>query len=143
MHSLLIDNPSRLLDWAERELDVTFFGDARALGWGNDEEIRAVAVYERWSGNDACVHLVSDNKPGWLCRQFLASGFYYPFVTGGLRRITGLVPANNERAIRLNQHFGYREEGRMRFGVDDETDLIVMGMLKEECRFIPKEFRHG
>ena len=93
MHTVIIDQRTRLLKWAERQLGVAFFDDAQAVGWGNASEIRAVAVYDRWSGNDCCVHLISDGQPGWLARPFIAAGFAYPFVVAGLRRITGLVPA--------------------------------------------------
>lgn len=143
MPQLILDQPATLIAWAEKTLDVRFFNDARAIGWGSDGVIRAVAIYERWSTNDCCVHLVSDGGAGWLTRGFLAAGFHYPFVTAGLRRITGLVPASNDRAIRLNRHFGYREEGRLRKASEDGSDLIIMGMLREECIFIPKELRHG
>ena len=140
---IILDHPDRLIAWAADRLGLGFFSDARAIGWGMDDNIRAVAVYERWSGNDCVVHLVSDQRPGWLTQRFLAAGFHYPFVTAGLRRITGLVPASNERAIRLNRHFGYREEGRLRFAAADGGDLIIMGMLREECPFISKEAVHG
>lgn len=143
MPTILLDEPQRLIAWAEKRLAVRFFDDARVIGWGDQDEVRAVAVYERWSCNDCSVHLVSDGRPGWLSRRFLAAGFHYPFVTAGLRRITGLVPADNHKAIRLNRHFGYREEGRLRFAAENGSDLIIMGMLREECIFIPKEFRHG
>lgn len=140
---LIIEEDARpLIAWAERILGISFFSDARAIGWGRPDAIRAVAVYERWSGNDCCVHLASDGGPGWLSRQFLAAGFAYPFEVAGLRRITGLVPASNERALRLNRHFGYREEGRLRHAADDGGDIIIMGMLREECRFI-REAAHG
>lgn len=138
---LLLNDPERLIAWAQDQLGVIFFDDARAIGWGNGETIRAVAVYERWSGNDCCVHLVSDRRPGWMSRHFLAAGFKFPFVQGRVRRITGLVPASNVDALRLNTHMGYRVEGRLRCGADDGGDLIVMGMLREECRFLPREFR--
>lgn len=100
-------------------------------------------MYERWSGNDCCVHLAGDGQPGWLGRPFIAAGFKFPFEIAGLRRITGLVPESNERAIRLNLHFGYTIEGRLRCGADDGGDILIMGMLREECRFISKETRHG
>lgn len=140
---ILLDQPDVLIAWAQKQLGVTFFDDARAIGWGEVGDIRAVVVYERWSGNDCCIHLISDQRPGWLSRSFIAAGFYFPFVTAGLRRVTGLVPASNERALTLNRHFGFRDEGRLRFASEDGSDLIIMGMLREECRFIPKEARHG
>lgn len=144
MSHLLMDRPDRqisdsLIAWASDRLGVGFFSDARALGWGDEQAIRAVAVYERWTGTDCCVHLVSDERAGWLTRQFIASGFAYPFVVGGLRRMTGLVAASNTRALRLNQHFGFRIEGRLRAGADDGGDMILMGMLREDCPFISEK----
>lgn len=145
MHAphVLIDDQPALIAWAQQQLGLRFFDDARAIGWGTPDDIRAVAIYERWSGNDCVVHLVSDRRPGWLSRRFLAAGFAYPFVQAGLRRITGLVPASNERALRLNQHFGYRQEGRLRHAADDGGDLIIMGMLREDCPYISQEAVHG
>ena len=137
--SILLDDQSQLIDWAQGQLGIAFFNDARAIGWGAVDDIRAVAVYERWTGNDCCVHLVSDNRAGWLSRTFIHAGFHYPFAIAGLRRITGLVPASNTRALRLNLHFGYRREGVLRHGAEDGGDIVVMGMLREECRFIKSE----
>lgn len=140
---VIIHESAQLIDWASDRLGIQFFADARAIGWGAYPEIRAAAIYERWSGNDCVVHLVSDEKPGWLTRNFIAAGFYFPFVMGGLQRVTGLVPAANARARRLNLHFGYREEGCLRRGAENGDDIIIMGMLREECRFISEEHRHG
>lgn len=140
---IILDDPDRLIAWAAKQLGLGFFSDARAIGWGAADDIRAVAVYERWTGTDCSVHLISDQRPGWLSRRFIAAGFTYPFVVGGLRRMTGLVPASNNRALRLNQHFGFRIEGALRRGADDGGDMIVMGMLREECPFIGKDRPYG
>lgn len=140
---IILDDPDRLIAWAGEQLAIGFFSDARAIGWGTADDIRAVAIYERWTGTDCVVHLVSDQRPGWLSRQFIASGFAYPFIVCGLRRITGLVPADNHRALKLNRHFGYRIEGQLRSASENGGDLIIMGMLREECPFISEDARHG
>ncbi|WP_143560239.1 GNAT family N-acetyltransferase [Sphingobium sp. IP1] len=139
---IILDEPDRLIAWAAKQFGLNFFSDARAIGWGTLDDIRAVAIYERWTGTDCSVHLVSDQRPGWLSRRFIAAGFTYPFVVGGLHRMTGLVPASNKRALRLNQHFGFRIEGALRRGANDGGDMIVMGMLREECPFIAKDMLH-
>lgn len=141
MLRLLLNSPERLIGWAQEVIGCTFFPDARAIGWGDDEVIRAVAVYDRWSDTDCCVHLASDQTGRWMTRQFLAAGFHYPFVTAGRNRITGLVPASNEAALRLNCHFGYRREGVLREACPDGSDIIILGMLRRECRFLPREHR--
>lgn len=138
---LLLNEPDRLVPWAEEVIGCRFFSDARAIGWGDDDTVRAVAVYDRWSETDCSVHLASDRSRRWMTREFLAAGFYYPFVTCGLRRMTGLVAADNEEALRLDMHMGWRPEGRLRHACPDGGDLILLGMLRSECRFILREHR--
>jgi len=50
--SILLDHPDQLIGWASEKLGLGFFSDARAIGWGTPDDIRAVAVYERWTGTD-------------------------------------------------------------------------------------------
>lgn len=76
-----------------------------------------------------------------MTRQALAAAFYYPFVQNGLRRLTGLVEASNTDALRLNRHMGWRPEGVLREAARNGDDLIVLGMLRRECRFILSQHR--
>lgn len=138
---LLLNDAERLIPWAEKAIGVSFFSDARAIGWGDDETIRAAAIYDRWSDIDCSVHLASDRTGRWMTRQFLAAGFHYPFITNGLRRITGLVQADNPEALRLDLHMGWKREGILREAGENGCDIILLGMLRSECRFIPSEHR--
>jgi hypothetical protein len=138
---ILVDDQARLIRWAADRIDTTFASDATAIGWGNAARIRAVTVYDRWAVSDCFAHIAGDGLPGWLSRRFLAAAFHYPFVQGGLRRITAPVSTDNERAIRLNQHFGFTIEGRLRHAGADGGDIFVFGMLREECRFLPRRYR--
>jgi RimJ/RimL family protein N-acetyltransferase len=54
-------------------------------------------------------------------------------------RVTVRVLASNVRNIRVLEKFGFRIEGRKRLA---SGDIISMGMLREECRFL-KENDHG
>lgn len=146
MFRLLLNCDDRLIQWAQQQLGTTFFSDALAIGWGGNDVIRAVAVYERWSSRDCCVHLISDRGRNWLSRKFLAAGFFFPFVVHGRERMTGLVPADNVEALRLNRHMGWRREGLLKEAGADGTDIVILGMLRRECRFLPSEHRgarHG
>lgn len=138
---LLLNDADRLVPWAEGVIGCRFYRDARAIGWGDEDTIKAVAVYDRWSETDCCVHLASDGTGRWMTRSFLAAGFHYPFVQCGLRRMTGLVSADNPEALRLDLHMGWRREGVLRRAAPDGTDIILLGMLRSECRFILREHR--
>lgn len=138
---LLLNDRVRLLEWAGAIIGCQFFSDAQAIGWGDDETLRAVAVYDCWSGNDCHMHLASDGSGRWMTRQALAAAYYYPFVQNGLRRVTGHVEASNADALRLDVHMGWRREGVLREAAASGDDLIVLGMLRRECRFISREHR--
>ena len=88
------------------------------------------------------MHIASDGSRNWLSRDFLAAMFAYPFVQLRLHRVTGLIAASNADSLRFARHIGFRDEGVMREGAPD-GDMMVLGMLRRECRWIAKEHRHG
>jgi RimJ/RimL family protein N-acetyltransferase len=53
----------------------------------------------------------------------------------GVQRVTGYVPASNAAALRFDRHLGFVEEGRLREALPGGEDVIVLGMLKRECRW--------
>ena len=72
----------------------------------------------------------------WLSRTALSVFFSYPFEELGLRRITTLVEKKNRRARKLNEGLGFVREGCLRKGARNGDNLIVYGMLKDECRWL-------
>lgn len=109
--------------------------DTVLLAHVRGDHIRAVVAYtdfRRWSVEMA---VATDASGHWLSRSFLRACCAYPFLQLGLRRVTGRVESNNERAMALNEHLGGRREGvqRQQFG---DNDCILFGMLRDECPWI-------
>jgi len=71
-----------------------------------------------------------------LTRPFLRAIFYYPFLQMKVQRVTALVDAKNIKSRRLCEHAGFENEGCLREGAVDD-DVIVYGMTRKMCRFIP------
>lgn len=133
---LLYHQEDRLLPWAaERTGGGTFRADAVALGWEQDGILRAVVVYDGFSEADCNMHIASDGSRRWLTRQFLAAAFAHPFQQWGLRRVTALVPADNEAALRFDEHLGFVREGYHPHALPD-GDLVTLGLLKEHCKHL-------
>ena len=102
---------------------------------GASGRVRAVVAFtdfRRWSVEMA---VATDERGHWLSRTFLRACCAYPFLQLGLRRVTGRVESNNERALALNEHLGGVREGvqREQFG---EHDCVLFGMLRAECPWI-------
>ena len=115
--------------------NYTYGPATKCLANVSDGQIRAVVIYERTNGVDCMMHIASDGSSQWLTRLFLRAAFYVPFVQWGQRRVTGIVRADNAKALAFDKKLGFVQEGILRHGFKD-CDAILLGMLKEECRFI-------
>lgn len=139
---LRFDTPA-LLDWAASRYDNNAIdNETHALGIQVDGVIRAVAMYNGFNNVACSIHVVSDGGKRWAHRAFLEAAFAYPFVQLGLKRVTAYVPSKNTDAVILDLRLGFKLEGVMR-GATEGDDLIVMGMMRENCAWITEEQRNG
>ena len=147
MRKVVYGQDQRFIQWAAERIGVTFRSDAVAIGLEDSTGIRAAVIFDSFTAVDCCMHVASDGSRLWLNREYLAKCFAYPFIQCGFARVTGLVPASNKDALRFDLHLGFKEEGRCRQAAPDGGDIVVLGMLASECRFIPsgitKEARHA
>lgn len=136
---LIYGENERLLPWAAVRIGISaFHNDAQTIGLERDGEIVAAVVYDGFSAADCNMHIASDGTGRWLNKTLLLAAFGYPFTQLNLRRVTGLVPAKNKQAIAFDKHLGFRIEGYCHHALPDD-DIVVMGMLRGDCKFIPKE----
>lgn len=155
MRQVIYGDDERFTEWAAGRVGIASFrSDAQAIGLvraddvgepGGDRDsagrrILASVVFDGFSDTDCNMHVSSDGSRQWLNREYLVRCFAFPFLQCHLRRVTGLVPAKNADALRFDLHLGFRLEGRCRDALPDD-DVIVLGMTRKECRFIPKEYR--
>lgn len=110
--------------------------NATALGAVDDGRVVAVAVFYQFTARDCRISLASDGSKQWLTREFIVRVFAYPFVQMHLKRITAEIPASNGPAVSLCLKFGFRDEGRKRKACADGSDGVILGMLREECKWL-------
>lgn len=156
MRQVVYGDDARYIEWASQRIGVRFPSDAKAIGLaraddvgapGGDRDssgrlILASVVFEGFSECDCNMHVASDGTARWLNREYIVRCFAYPFLQCGLRRVTGKVPAKNTEALKFDQHLGFRIEGRCQDAMPDD-DIIILGLLKRDCRWIPQENNHG
>ncbi len=116
-------------------------GGTIALGIVNDRgELVAGVVGFHFRAHECAGAVASDDARVWTPAT-LRRLFRYPFVQKGYRRLTAHTGASNVRMQRLLRGVGFKLEGRLRHSLDGTEDLLVFGLLKEECRFLPKDAR--
>lgn len=143
MFQVIYNRQYELLQWAAQRIGIEKFRqDANAIGHERDGIIIGVVVFDGFSDTDCNVHLAGDETKRWITREFIVRAMAYPFIQLKLRRLTGLVPADNAQALKFNEHFGFKKEGVHRMANADGGDIVSMGLLRRDCRWIPAGYRH-
>lgn len=141
MPSRIIGNDrQRGLAWAVPMFEAgigTHWDDASCLILEKDGDITAVAVYNRfYPMNSVEISIASSGGRRWLTRPFLSAVFRTPFIEWNMRRVGSSISADNTDSIRFCEHLGYTREGCIRQGAPNGQDLLLYGMLKEECPYL-------
>lgn len=137
---IIYGEEEKLLPWAAERIGITSFrNDAVSIGLERSGEVVAVAVYDCFTDADCSVHLASDGTRRWMNKEFLIAGFAYPFIQCGFESITGLVPSDNETALNFDLHIGWKYVGTRHRAAKCGKDIIILEMLRNDCRFLPKE----
>lgn len=144
--SIICNDYIRAMTWASTRWPET----AQSHDWGlhttihaeNRFGITAVVVYNQYVPPTSIdMHVVSSlDGRQWLTRPFLAAVFSYPFNQLGVRRVTARIGANNLKAKSFLVNLGFTHEGTIRKGWEPDIDLLVFGLLKEECRFLGPKY---
>lgn len=108
------------------------WGGFNAIGVERDGNIIAGIVVNNYNGSNATVHIAVKHS---LPRDFLPVCFDYLFNQCGLKRVTGLVPTDNPKALKFDKHIGFREEFVMKDG-HPSGDMHVLVMFKDDCRWL-------
>lgn len=85
----------------------------------------------------AWISIYTINKR-WCSARCLRQIFKTGFDVLGCCRINALISAENGPSLSLAKRCGFVLEGNMRRYGDNGGDVYVLGMLREECRFINK-----
>ena len=126
-----------LLQFANAVLEVNFLPEeCRWIGSvTEDMQIMGVVVYSRWTKHN-CEMSAASVTPRFMTRAFLREVFGYPLNELGMARVTAVVEADNHKALNMNRGLGFKDEGILRNWYGEGRDGVVMGMLKDECKWL-------
>lgn len=129
---VLFDEPD-VAEWVAARVDVAgWMGPFHSIGFYRDGKLAGAAVYDGFTPYECCLHLAIESPPVpvWVIRAVFA----YPFGQLKLKRVTGLIRADNEAAMAIARRNGFVEEGRKRRAMGSQ-DEVIMGLLASEAGF--------
>jgi RimJ/RimL family protein N-acetyltransferase len=100
------------------------------------KQLVAVVGYDNWSAASVEMHVASDLCSRWMTRELLYKCFSYPFERGGVNTVLGKTGSDNEAAIRLNTHLGFKEVVRIPHAWKGGEDMVIFAMQHDECKWL-------
>ncbi len=107
-----------------------------AIGITLDDKLIAGAVYSEYRPPVDIRESFASISPKWANKYTLRQLFGFPFIHLGVRRMSSIVGSDNIASVDLTERLGFKREGVCRASMDNGSDAIIYGMLKEECRWI-------
>lgn len=84
-----------------------------------------------------CTIAGAAETPRWFTKKTISAicqMFYSKRPYGlGMKRLNSLIQVSNEHSIVATERIGFKREGLLRKAGPDGEDLVVLGMLPEEC----------
>jgi RimJ/RimL family protein N-acetyltransferase len=137
MKSVIYGQDERVLKWVGDRTDEDDFGPGSiAIGLEEDNELIAGVAFNMYTKASICMHVAAMPSKRWMTKDFLWRSFAYPFIQLGCNRVTGLVREDNFVAQKFDEHLGFKREGLLRRACTDGQNMILYGMLREECRWL-------
>ncbi len=131
---LVFDDRERVGEWVAKEVEQRCtWGSFYAMGAEVNGQIVSGVVFNNFNECNATAH-IAVSKPNKLFLELLDHAFLYAFEKCGLRRLTGLVEADNSKALKLDKHIGFKEEGVMEQAGSDGQDIIVLVLWPQNYR---------
>lgn len=96
-------------------------------------------IFTGYTGASIGIHVASFDTR-WIDKDMLWITFHYPFEQLGVQKLFGQVPSSNRKALDFNKKLGFKEEARIA-GVFPDADLVVMSMLRSDCRWLKRGSR--
>ena len=127
-------------EWVQERAHPICCEDSQGLVVYDNDIIKAIAVFDSFTVDACSVHFAIDD-PLVIKHGFLNEIARHLFIQCGRKRIFGLVPSNNEKALKLDKHIGMEEVARIPHAMSEGVDYVVLCMTKEQCRWLPQEVK--
>ena len=128
----------RVLNYVARGLgdDVRDYIPSLELGIFKDNELIGGVLINDIRPNRDCWLTIYTTSQKWAKRHILKYVFSVVFITIGAKRCSVFVSESNKKSHDMCLRLGFKDEGILREYRDNGENCYVMGMLKQECKWI-------
>ncbi len=129
--SFVCQNLGISTDWVGQE--------SMTLGFISENQLIGGLIYHNIRLGCDLWWSIYTTSPKWCNKGILCQIFGIAFKVFGVRRISLLVKADNQRCLNFIEKLGFKREGCLHQFNEDGTDSYIYGMLKSENKWKGKK----
>lgn len=101
------------------------------------DELIGACIWDHWTINGVQCHIFSVNSLEINKSNLIFEVFDYIFNVRKRSLIYSFICADNKKAFKRIKTMGFTEDYRLKQGWDDDTDLVLVSLRKENCNYLP------
>jgi RimJ/RimL family protein N-acetyltransferase len=113
--------------------------DQRMIGWLVNDQLEIVVGFSGFMGKVCQIHIAMRPEFHFSPKRMLEETFRYAFNDCERELLIGIVNSENEKAMKYDEHLGFKELYRIPQMHDNGGDIVVLGMKKSECRYLKRQ----
>lgn len=113
--------------------DRTQFRGIKAV---KDGKILGIIGCDYWTPAAVQMHVWIGSPAALRGGIFLREAFGYVFKTNGKKVAFGIIPSDNEKALKFIRNVGFKEITRLQDGWDSGIDMVINEIRPDTCRWI-------
>ena len=124
-------------DWICSYLDMSWSDNTTGIVAQDESGLLAAMVCENWTENSVQCHFIMQNKKAFR-NKFHYECCRYVFTLGDREKMIGIVPSDNEKALKLDKHFGFTEVATIKDAFSKGVDAVIMELHRDSCPYWEK-----
>lgn len=113
--------------------------DLKMIGWVTDDQVKVAVGLHAFIGKACQIHVAMEYGYSFSPKELLNAVFDFAFNKMERELLIGVVNSNDEEVMRYDIHLGFKELHRIKGMHDNDGDIVILGMRREDCRYLPKK----
>ena len=117
--------------------------DAKLMAWvetaGDEAKLCLVVGFNAFLGSVCQMHVAMAPDYHFTPKEMLRATFHHAFNDFKVKKLLGIVNSKNEKAMKYDLHLGFTEEHRMPGMHDDDGDIVILSMTREQCKYLEEK----
>lgn len=116
--------------------DTNWVGDNYTFGIAYKGRMVAGLIFNNYRANLDLWMTIYSTTPKWCSKSVLKYIFKTCFEVLNCKRANVLVSKDNHKSLNMCERLGFKKEGLLRQYRENGDDCYILGLLKEECKWL-------